>query len=458
MLKNLISVLSLVFFCGGFAFAAVPTARVFSYNENKDKFFAPKLAANRPITYCVYISDEAKDITDAKDFDEHIKLAYKLWMAYPAKMIRQAGRAEEFAKVLQSLEKEPDLISLQDCNFLPYPQKYKQFLAPQPAEGAEPADISFFYENHFFAHLLGREKIPPHYTYNPVPRVVLPTRMYRNYSNLKTMGNDAAAAKEFSRLKQQILATPNADFEKMSKLIDELQTLVKKFAYDDKSLFYGLMHEVGHSIGLADQKANSQDNSDMLYSTVNPRQSIMDNITTVQTCDDADGIIMLFDDALGIKRDFESLCNDGIKFSNGKESFKGQKSNYYRTRDVEMERIYDQTTKDTGVYTIKREEYTGTYSKEDSQNIYDKFDRSAMPKDVGGYQYYEGQMRLTDLNKPEGSQVPVGKHKSKLTLGPGAQHKQILYEEFDNNGKLLNYKLEIYEYDKLQKTKTKAIK
>ena len=455
MKKTFGFILAFLLFSPASVFCAAPTARLYTYNANRSSFLAEKLAAGRPVTYCVYISEAGQHVTDRQDFEDYVKLAFKLWLAYPAKAIRDAGREEEFYPVLNALEREPNLVLLPECDISPYPQKYLNLLVPRPSDGVQTADVSFFFEDTFFAKMNGVDKIAPHYTFTPVPRVVIPTRFDKNHSNPNTLKNGTDLSARFVDLRNRILAAPNSDFEEMSRLLPELDALLEKFGDNQKSLFYSLLHEIGHSIGLADQRSSSLDNSDIIYATVQPRTSAMDNWTTRLTCDDADGMILLFDDALHISRtDFSSLCNDGIKFSDGKESFKGEKKNQYRSQNEEMERTYYEDTKDTGVYLFEKNNYVNTSSQEESAAVLDLFDRSQMPKGEGGYQYQKGLMKIVDFNDPENQRVPIGKHVSRITLGPLSMHRQVLTEEYDQDGNLLYYTLEIYKYDKLIKTKT----
>lgn len=445
MKKQLLAVSVLLLLCHTFSFAGAPTARVYSYNSNKTAYLAEKLAKNQPITYCVYISKAGEQIINKQDFQTAVKALFKLWTAYPALQIRAAGRAEEFAPVLQALEKEPKLIPLENCDFSKYPAKYQQYLDPKPAPAAYGADISFFLEDSFFAKLEGYEKIGPHYTFRPAPRIVIPTSFYQTRPSGQTLEDEVFAA-QFTHLRQRIANTPNADSAAMADLIRSFNIMLKNGG--ERNLMFALIHEIGHSIGLADQRRNSLDNADILYSTMKPRLSIMDNWTRFLTCDDADGMIMLFDDALGVVReDFASLCDDGIKFSKGMESFTGQKTSYTHNSGAEVTRTFYEHTKDTGVYLMQRSVYVSLESKEESEEILDLFERSQMPKDQGGYQQQRGSMRITDFNNPEEKRVPVGKHITQLTLGLDEMHKQVLTEQYDQDGNLLFYTLEIYNED-----------
>lgn len=444
-LYKIFTVLSLCFFAA--AVNAEPTARLYNYNIKKNVYLAEKLASGKPVSYCSYVSEDGLKAISKADFEDYIKLVFKIWTAYPAKVIRQAGREKEFGPVLEKLETALNLTLLENCDFSKYPQKYLKYLNPLPKVVSAPAaDVSFFYEDVFFAKMNSLDKIPPHYTFNPVPHIVIPTRFADVYSN----------SKKFSQLKNDILQTPNYEYAKMAALLDELESFINNFRASQKNLFYAMLHETGHAIGLADQLKSSLDNADIIYSTVNPRTSIMDNWTQTLTCDDVDGIIMLFDDALKIKRtDFESFCKDGIKFSEGKESFEGEKTNAYNSGCNSMSRTYSGDTKDTGVYFFKSSTYVSTESKESRKAIEENFDQKAMPKKLGGFQRLSGNMRIVDFNNPE-NRVPVGTHEAVITLGPMALHKQVLTEEYDNNGNLLYYTLEIYKEGKLVKKKTKV--
>lgn len=444
-LYKIFIVLSLCFFAA--SVNAEPTARVYNYNIKKNVYLAEKLASGEPILYCSYVSEDGLKIISKEDFEDYIKLVFKIWTAYPAKVIRQSGREKEFGPVLEKLETAPNLIALKNCDFSKYPKKYLTHLNPVPEVISAPgADISFFYEDVFFAKIHSLDKIPPHYSFNPVPHIVIPTRFADIYSK----------SKKLSQLKNDILQTPNHEYVKMAALLDELESFIKNFRGSYKNILYAMLHETGHSIGLADQLESSLDNADVIYSTVNPRKSIMDNWTQTLTCDDVDGIIMLFDDALKIKRtDFGSFCKDGIRFSEGKESFEGEKTNTYNPGYNSMSRTYSGDTKDTGVYYFESSTYVNTESKESRKLIEENFDQKAMPKNLGGFQKLSGNMRIVDFNNPE-NRVPIGRHEAVITLGPMAFHKQVLIEEYDNNGNILYYTLEIYKEGKLVKKKSKV--
>lgn len=430
--------------------APEPTARLYNYSVKKNVYLAEKLAKGKTITYCAYLSEDGLKMTSREDFEDYVKLVFKLWTAYPASLIRAAGREKEFAPVLKMLETGPKLKRLENCDFSQYPKKYFKYLNPKPGSfSAERADISFFYENVFFAKMNGLEKIPPHYTYSPAPRVVIPARFNASYS---TSHFDAEA---FRDIRGSIIETPGGDYAAIAAALKRLETFLRQSRDASQSLLYALLHETGHAIGLADQLKSALDNADIFYGTVKPRKSVMDNYTTSQTCDDADGVIMLFDDALGIKRkDFKSLCEDGVKFDEGKECFEGEKTNAYDSGCNSMSRTYFSDTKDTGVYRFESSVYVNTGSKESRKIIESNFDIKAMPKNLGGFMKKKGKMRVLDLNDPE-NRVPVGEYTAVITLGPMAMHKQVLTEQYDNNGNLLYYTLKIYKEGQLVKTKTK---
>lgn len=210
------------------------------------------------------------------------------------------------------------------------------------------------------------------------------------------------------------------------------------------SLFHILTHEIGHPISLSYQYPKALDSMDKIYGTIEPRRSLMDSVGTL------DGMVLLFDDALGIRRkNFNSLCNNDIKFSYGKESFKGKKVCTY---DDTYSMTYNENTKDTGIYEYELSNYVSTYSKEESELIDKSFDFSKMSKNTGGYQTSMGNMWILDFDDSE-KRISIGIHKTILTLRAGATHKQILTEEFNNAGKLLRYTLEIYYNGNLIETK-----
>lgn len=443
----------------GAAAGAEPMARLVSYNVNRPRFLAPKLARGQEISYCTYLSKDALAVTDMEDFDKTIRLAIKLWTVYPAYLIRQAGREREFAPVLQALDQTPQLKRLPACDFSEFDKKHLHLLNPKPANTQAPrADVSYFFENRFFAKQHNVNTISPYFTLTPIPHVLVTSQVEKSHANAATWPDTPAEkARMFKDLRERILQTPNSDHQKMDGLIKELTLLYQDFGPASRSLLYTLLHETGHAVGLADQ--HKQVNNDRIYTTINTRRSVMDYATRFLTCDDADGVITLLDDALGIKRDFESLCKDGIAFSNGKELFKGTKKSTLQTRNLYSAYTYREDTKDTGIVDWEEKLYVNL-GEESAKDIDPKFDLTVMEEEWGGYQTATGALKFIDLEDTSKGNFPVGELRTKLSLGPGPVYKQILTEHYDNNGNLLDYTLEIYdtETDTVAETRFKKVK
>nr|QGT50676.1 hypothetical protein Elusimicrob1349_1460 [uncultured Elusimicrobia bacterium] len=437
--------------------AAEPMARLVSYNVNRPRYMAPKLAKGETVTYCTYLSESGRHVTNPEDFDKTVRLAIKLWTVYPAYLIRQAGREKEFAPVLKALAQTPRLTRLPACDFSRFGKEHLKVLNPPPAKtSVQTADVSYFFEDVFFAKLNNLEKIPSYFTLNPIPHVLITSQARQNHAFAATWeDNPAGKSARFNALREQILNTPNADYQTMDKLLEDLSALLKDFGYSYRTLLYTVLHETGHAVGLADQ--HKWINNDQLYTTVDTRKSVMDYSTTFLTCDDADGVITLIDDALGIKRNFDSLCQDGISFSGGKESFKGTKTSTTQTKDLFSSYTYQEDTNETGI--LDWEEKLYVHLAEDSAKYINKlFDLSLMPEKWGGYQTAKGKLKFVDMEDASKGKYPIGEHFTRLTIGPGTLYKQTLVEHYDNAGNLLDYTLTIYNTDTDTVSETRHVK
>ena len=456
-MKNIL--IAVCILLGALAAQAEPMARLVSYNVNRPRFLAPKLAKGETISYCTYLSKDGLTVTTPEDFDKTLRLALKLWTVYPAYLIRRAGREQEFAPVLKALEQNARLERLPACDFSAFDKKYLKLLNPQPAKKPqEKADVSFFFENNFFAKMNNMEKISSYFSLNPIPHMLITNQVRQNHAIPATWGEKQQQKTAlFNDLRERILKTPASDHAAMTELMEELTLLLRAFGYSNTSLLYTVLHEMGHAVGLADQ--HKWINNDKIYSTLDPRQSVMDYATTFLTCDDADGVITLFDDALGIKRTFKSLCGDGISFEDGKELLEKDKSMETSTRNYQITRTYHPDTKTTGIYDWKERLYVNL-NEDSAKEINEHFDLSLMKEKWGGYQISQGQLKFIDLEDTGKGSYAVGEHYTRLTIGPGTLYKQVLWEHYDDEGNLLDYTLEIYdtETDTVAKTRQVQVK
>lgn len=450
--------LGLAFLLSAGAVSAAPEGQAISYAGNKSRFLSPKLATDRTITYCTYLGRSGTRTTDETDFEKNILLALKLWRAYPAYLIRQQGREKEFAPVLKALERPARLTRLAACSFEAFDKKYQYLLDPQPLENfnGQEADISFFFEDSYFSKAYGENTNASYFSIKPVPHVLIGSHVTQNHAKSTTWPNNPVAhAEKFNMLRERILQTPLSNPVQMKQLIEELMELLTEFGSSQRSLFYTLLHETGHAMGLADQ--HKWINSDKIRRTIDLRDSVMDYQHTFLTCDDADGIVTLFDDALGIRRKFKSLCNDGISFIDGAEDFTGDKKTSTRRREIESHYIYHEDTRTTGVY--EWEEVLFVDLSEDSAKYIDEhFDRSLLKEEWGGYQRSKGTLKLYDLQDTAKGSYPIGEYYIRLTIGPGPLYKQTLLKHYDNQGNLLDYTLEIYDTHTDTVTETRYVK
>ncbi len=433
---------------------ARPAAPLYTYRNNQKNFLTKKLINNEPVTYCIYLGQSAREITDLQDFEDTFKLSIKLWLVNTAQFIRLSGQEKELAPLLAVLEKEPNLQRLPECNFAPYKKGNLQDLDFPPSGKKVPvADLSVFFEDRFFAHMHGQEAIYPFFSLVPVPHLVLPTKYLNvNPADEALFGEQA---RQFVSARKQLLQTPNYDTKQIKPLFMEMLKAMQPFGNQRRNLVYGLQHELGHAFGLADQLP-SVDNGDLLLGTVQPRRGIMDNFTTFLSCDDADGLVIVLQKALNLTNQrFTSFCQDGITFSNGIEEISAPKQRVIPSKGGTTTRTYYPQTADNGIYLMEKSEYVSTESEKTTRKIYYLFDFSRFPKGKGGFQKQRGKMKILDPNNPE-NRVPVGEHVTEITLGAGPQHRQTLKENYDDNGKLLSYTLEIYDEEVLTDTRTKT--
>ena len=110
-----------------------------------------------------------------------------------------------------------------------------------------------------------------------------------------------------------------------------------------------ITHELGHTWGLADQYSGAIYDGSFLYNSKVLRPSIMNKSQKV-TCDDVDAFITSIDRTLGNKREFNSLCNDGIIINNGQAIMKDNQSYNFKENyeyfDAEIKVSYDTEFKD----------------------------------------------------------------------------------------------------------------
>lgn len=454
-MKKNIALIFIFLLIGNAFLMAMPYAQLYTYPTNKPSFLAPKLAGNSPITYCVYIGEAVQQKISVEDMDHFIHLAFKLWTAYPANAIRQSGRSEELAVELEILERDPNLQRLPVCDFSAFPKEKRDKLPLALRHAGVPrADLSFFVDDALFAETTERGIVSPYFTFRPIPHIVIPER--KTEALMPTVAlqreNKEDGMVQLFKLQKEFIATPNADAEKVKILLEKMEDLNGKLRMM-YSLPHLLTHEIGHAIGLADQTV-SADNEDLIYGSIRPRRSIMDNGTTFLTCDDADGIVLMLGREKGARHeDYASLCpKDSTHYSDGKEVFTGTRTREFSSRNGSSIRTYYEDTRKTGIYFKEESLYIDLEDPARVQRLYEQLDRQAMPRKGTGYQHYEGKMKMIDMENDPDTVVRVGTHIIRITLGAGAPYKQLVTEEYDDEGNLLSSKREIFKEGVLVKT------
>ena len=78
-----------------------------------------------------------------------------------------------------------------------------------------------------------------------------------------------------------------------------------------------LPHEIGHILGFGDLDFMADKNADLKHKRASGRKKSLMNSSPALTCDDADGLIGMLDEAAGVPRTFESFCKDGSGYIDG---------------------------------------------------------------------------------------------------------------------------------------------
>ena len=458
MLKKYISFVffTLLFMLSISPVQARPTNPDFAYRDSPDAYLAHKLINNETITYCIYLSKTAREFTNPQDFEDTLKLAIKSWMINASQRIYLSRQAQELAPILNVLDKDPNLQLLPECSVSQYVNGDVNDLEFPPSGKQVPvADLSIFLEDKFFANMNNMEEMNPFFSHEySSPHIVIPAK----YVNLNPADESVFGekAKQFVSLRKQLLQTPNHDTKQINRLWIQMLNTLYSLGLNQDNLLFILQHELGHAFGLADQR-DSVDNLDLALGTVQARPCIMDNVHMYLTCDDADGMVILLQEALKLKQlRFKSLCQDGISFSGGIEELSSPKTRRFNSGLSTMSRTYYPQTTTDGVYLLEERKYVSTYTEYSFTRIHNVFDFSFMPKELEGFQFRHGYMKMLDVNNHPGNPVPVGEHLYEIILGSGPVHKQILREKYDDNGQLLSYTLEIYDNDVLKETRTKT--
>ena len=211
---------------------------------------------DNPLTFCIEIKDDKIENTQKieQNVFDSAKYAFNQWTKDIAAIIRKTNRSEEFADILQRLEKNYK-INTESC-----------------ATGKTYA-----------LKLILDEKNVPQYA--------------------------VAAFDNFNKKENVIYFRPSSFSGSLNDRVPD----------SNRTPLSLVTHETGHAFGLADQYVFAFPNfNSLVYTTMKARPSIMDETQTV-TCDDADGIITIFDRFTNTQREFNSLCGDKIRFRNGME-------------------------------------------------------------------------------------------------------------------------------------------
>lgn len=295
------------------AFAA-PSSQLEGVSASPARFLMSRVAAGKPITFCVHIPEQEWPSVPREDFELQTGAALYEWTQGTAQQIRQSGRAGEFSDILPLLDKAR-FERLPGCNLTEHPEAARFF----PANSSVPAaDISIIASPDYcgeISHRLNAFFVDEFYHASPF--ICFGAR----YSSLlepvdysvKSICREPADQAILSNAKTilQTAAKGNAS----AKTRRDLWRLNRCYSYEKGALFGILVHELGHAFGAADEY--TAENNDPLYSSAEPQDGIMRGEYDKFGCSETDTAVLLLDRFLHRKRTFASFCQNGITFKNG---------------------------------------------------------------------------------------------------------------------------------------------
>lgn len=247
-------------------------------NDLQTPYLIYKVIGKKPIRVCTRVgAEESKFITD-RELSLQVSFAMDIWLNNVESEINKAGRREEFKDFSM---KTKTVFTQADPS---YPIEIAGVKVIDTDTEGQRCDVTVMYDN---ANCLTQNT--SYFNAQPYPHICL------NFNNAVNIKRDYGSA------------------QAKAKIIEDMKTT----AFNDSTVSL-ILHELGHAFGLADQYKNGRWNSDILYSSISPRVSVMSADSHFITCDDMDGIISLFYRAKKQDKSFKSFCKDGLTIKNGK--------------------------------------------------------------------------------------------------------------------------------------------
>ena len=266
---------SLLFVCGALTALAAPWGghagddiEVKETQTDNRFHILRKVVAGKPIN--IYLMLDMQEVTPRmrKGYEDQLRATYQDWANATKYFVSKTGKEKNFTQVLGRLQKmQVQFVSVLSQADLKVFITDNRDLISSSCSGAEGIDLSIE------ACISRTEKIPVFYM--PSYSLMLAEFKQREWAEKREISQEM------------------------------------KDAYFDKVMW----HEIGHTLGLADQyrEANPNVRAHVMYRSTHVREGIMNGAWTI-TCDDADGIVNLIDVIAGVepnrKQGWPSLCPD----------------------------------------------------------------------------------------------------------------------------------------------------
>ncbi|WP_428898197.1 hypothetical protein [Parelusimicrobium proximum] len=426
------------------ALFAAPFGHSIDFEERADGLLLSKVikqagGLQAPISYCVYISEDNKHITE-EQADRYIKLGIKTWTNYAAAFIKHHAREHEFKEVYNILSHEVKMQKLPACKSNIYVDKLNLGLAETDAE----ADISFFF--------LG-DKVKKHicptgdacYGHKPAPVIFIGDQEHiSNTGVVKTI--ETLSPQNVPNL-PEILAA-------YDRIIPNKETIKRSnyfFERGEKDYLSIITHELGHAMGLGDQYAKGIDNSSYIYRSLNRRMAAMAEADFI-TCDDIDGVVSAVYRYIRKDKTFKSLCNDNMEIVNSSFILPDNSDTMIipvNTPDYQREILitYEKDFFISKTYTVKTT--SDSFSRQGRENLFKSLD-------FHGYEVSQKDILDNDeasfsskgkYKETREGRIPIGKWTNTIWLKN--KNMQSIVNEFDDNGNLLSSKLYFVENEEI---------
>lgn len=293
---------------------AEPSSHLEEFAASPSRFLISRVAAGKPVTFCVQMPQEEWPRVTKNDFLLHLRAALYEWTQGVSLRIRAAGRAKEFADILPLLE-NARFKELPSCNLSAHPGQERFFA---DASSGPEADLTVIASPRYCTDVFRSCNaffVNDFYTASPFICMgeTYPSLLEEAEYSVKSICGDPQDERLLLSAKEILRRA--ADGKASLSARNDLWRLNECFSYESAALYAVLVHELGHAFGAADEYTAA--NNDPLYSSVEPQPGIMKYQYDSFGCSETDTVVTLLDRALGRKRTFVSFCQNGVTFKNG---------------------------------------------------------------------------------------------------------------------------------------------